>query len=484
MRPSRFLALLGLALLAGCGPTTVTSTAPSTGKTDVPIHNDTPLSELGPMFDGAPAPQSLPVYSSFDALPPKYDIVSLQSPIRNQKHRGTCTIFATLGLMEQLYIKEGTYRDPDFSEEYLQWAVKNQYGAYAGSEGSSPQANLAAIHQYGIVTEDLDPYQPNAWNETNDPACVSEDGELKSGLPTRCYTNGDPTPEALAGPKFKLPSGQWVSTNTTSLKSYIKANDQDVVVGLTFFYQAWNHRLSDLPINSDYWRMGFVTYPNAEDKTKSFAKPAGHGIVLVGWDDTLEVPMRDATGTIVTDSAGNPQKEKGFFIFKNSWGTGNFGINNPYGDGYGYISYRYVQEYGSAYVSGVPTDVPPPPSTSVTQHADAAPAMAIPDDDPAGINSTLSIPNAGAITDVKLGVDITHTWKGDLVVTLSHAGKTVTVQDRQGGSEDDLKTSFDLTDFSGLDAAGDWTLSVVDTAGYDVGTLNGWTLDVTSSSGS
>lgn len=30
------------------------------------------------------------------------------------------------------------------------------------------------------------------------------------------------------------------------------------------------------------------------------------------------------------------------------------GVKNPHGDGYGYLSMRYVKEYGNAYVSELP----------------------------------------------------------------------------------------------------------------------------------
>ena len=46
--------------------------------------------------------------------------------------------------------------------------------------------------------------------------------------------------------------------------------------------------------------------------------------------------------------------QKGFYIFKNSWGTSRFGVNNPNGAGYGYIQYKYVEQYGSAYTTTVP----------------------------------------------------------------------------------------------------------------------------------
>ena len=39
-----------------------------------------------------------------------------------------------------------------------------------------------------------------------------------------------------------------------------------------------------------------------------------------------------------------------------------------------------------------------------------------------------------------------------------------------------IEASFDLGGFSGVDAKGDWTLSVVDSAAQDTGTLKSWAL--------
>ena len=37
-------------------------------------------------------------------------------------------------------------------------------------------------------------------------------------------------------------------------------------------------------------------------------------------------------GNTVLDGAGNEITEKGFYLFKNSWGTSGFGIDHPAGD--------------------------------------------------------------------------------------------------------------------------------------------------------
>jgi len=106
-----------------------------------------------------------------------------------------------------------------------------------------------------------------------------------------------------------------------------------------------------------------VRYPNADDVTESHKEKAGHGILIVGWDDNYEVENVGKDGKPVLDSMGQPTKQKGFYIFKNSWGTAVFGVTNPNGAGYGYISQKYIEEYATAYTTTVPSldSMPPPP---------------------------------------------------------------------------------------------------------------------------
>jgi len=183
-------------------------------------------------------------------------------------------------------------------------------------------------------------------------------------LPTKCWTQGDPPDAAKTATKFFLPSGKYI--NTADIKAHITANKTAVAVGIDFFYQAWNHGLSKLPIDRTQLKLGVVRYPNQDDVTSSHTQRAGHGILIVGWDDDLQFQSVDKDDKPVVDAQGNPVMEKGFYIFKNSWGTDVWGIENPYGAGYGYISQKYIEQYGTAYTSGVPdlsgNNNPPPPS--------------------------------------------------------------------------------------------------------------------------
>ena len=77
--------------------------------------------------------------------------------------------------------------------------------------------------------------------------------------------------------------------------------------------------------------------------------------------------------------------------------------------------------------------------------------IAIPDNLTAGVTSTLSVATAVNLTDVKVRVEITHTWVGDLYVKLrSPAGTEVVLLDRPGippgggggCSNDNMEQSF------------------------------------------
>jgi hypothetical protein len=91
----------------------------------------------------------------------------------------------------------------------------------------------------------------------------------------------------------------------------------------------------------------------------------------------------------------------------------------------------------------------------------------IPDDNPAGINSKIQLAEAGVIRQLKVSLDITHTYIGDLIVELtSPSGAKATLHNRTGAGTDNLGTSYDsasvaaLVVFIGQSVQGDWMLSV------------------------
>ncbi|MEO3679860.1 S8 family serine peptidase [Rheinheimera sp. FR7-31] len=107
--------------------------------------------------------------------------------------------------------------------------------------------------------------------------------------------------------------------------------------------------------------------------------------------------------------------------------------------------------------------------------------VAIPDNNAEGISSVINVPQNGVVFGTNVGVNITHTWQGDLIVKLrSPAGTEHTLHNLSGGSADDLVQSWQTDAFNSEQMQGDWTLLVSDNAGLDTGTLNSWDLTLTA----
>lgn len=111
--------------------------------------------------------------------------------------------------------------------------------------------------------------------------------------------------------------------------------------------------------------------------------------------------------------------------------------------------------------------------------------LSIPDNDSAGIQSTISVSGSGTITDLQVSLQIQHTYRGDLVVQLvSPAGSTAVLSNRAGGSANDLLLSgVDVATFDGQAASGLWVLRVQDLAGQDVGQLSSWSVNIVAACG-
>lgn len=114
-----------------------------------------------------------------------------------------------------------------------------------------------------------------------------------------------------------------------------------------------------------------------------------------------------------------------------------------------------------------------------------SPGLRIPDNDPNGIERTLSSSESGRVKDAEVSIDVTHTYIGDLAVTLiSPSGKSIYLHNRTGGSLDNLiKTYTSATDIGlrairGEAVNGMWRLKVADLEVADEGKLNQWALKI------
>ncbi|NBD96140.1 MAG: hypothetical protein GVY11_06675 [Gammaproteobacteria bacterium] len=144
-----------------------------------------------------------------------------------------------------------------------------------------------------------------------------------------------------------------------------------------------------------------------------------------------------------------------------------------------------------------------------------SPGQPIPDASPDGIDSDLVIAASGELSGLAMTLDISHTYVGDLIITLEHVdtGTSIELVNRADGASatfgcnssniqtavsDDAPLSLQddcddgdqpdaypaaayrpndpMAGFSGEDLSGTWRLNVSDNAGLDTGTLNEWCL--------
>ncbi|MGD1224193.1 S8 family serine peptidase [Streptomyces krungchingensis] len=116
-------------------------------------------------------------------------------------------------------------------------------------------------------------------------------------------------------------------------------------------------------------------------------------------------------------------------------------------------------------------------STGGTTFTSAGP-VAIPDAGSA-VASPITVSGRGgnAPAALKVGVDITHTYRGDLVIDLvAPDGSTYRLKSSSSSdSADDVSATYTV-DASGEAADGTWKLRVQDVAAQDTGTINSWKL--------
>jgi subtilisin-like proprotein convertase family protein len=113
--------------------------------------------------------------------------------------------------------------------------------------------------------------------------------------------------------------------------------------------------------------------------------------------------------------------------------------------------------------------------------------LSIPDNKAAGVSSTIAIAQSGTVAEIKVSVDIKHSYIGDLrVVLTSPSGRSTVLHPQLGGSADNLVTTYNsavpgiLDDMVGQPMMGTWTLNVSDRARVDVGKLRKWSIELRS----
>ncbi|GAA1029346.1 serine protease [Virgisporangium ochraceum] len=117
---------------------------------------------------------------------------------------------------------------------------------------------------------------------------------------------------------------------------------------------------------------------------------------------------------------------------------------------------------------------PPPPGCSGTNGTD----VMIPDNTTVYSDIAISGCNRNASATASVTADIRHTYRGDLVVDLvAPDGSTYNLHNGAGGSADNLSIAATVN-LSSEAASGTWRLRVQDTATFDTGYVNTWSLTV------
>ncbi|MGW3124250.1 M4 family metallopeptidase [Streptomyces sp. NPDC001107] len=102
--------------------------------------------------------------------------------------------------------------------------------------------------------------------------------------------------------------------------------------------------------------------------------------------------------------------------------------------------------------------------------------LSIPDNGPAVTSSiTVSGRSGNAPSNLQVSVDITHTWRGDLVIDLlGPSGAAYRLKNfSSSDSADNVQATYTVN-ASSETANGTWKLKIQDQAAQDVGTLNSW----------
>ena len=119
-------------------------------------------------------------------------------------------------------------------------------------------------------------------------------------------------------------------------------------------------------------------------------------------------------------------------------------------------------------------------------YVEEAISQKIPDSKKEGITRSFDIEAPGKVKSVEVSVEITHTYIGDLKVTLkSPKGTSIYLHNRFGVGQDNIPkktysvgTTPNLAKLARENIMGKWSLNVADLAPLDRGKLNRWSLKI------
>jgi subtilisin-like proprotein convertase family protein len=206
----------------------------------------------------------------------------------------------------------------------------------------------------------------------------------------------------------------------------------------------------------------------------SFAAPAVSGVAALMLEANPALGYRDIQEILALTARNTDPGHSGWQTNGAShWNGGGMQVSDSYGFGLvdAHAAVRLAETWEGQ-------------GTFHNRHqlgASAAPGLAIIDH--GSVTSSISIAGGLEIQRVGVDLDLTHTWIGDLTVTLtSPAGTRSILVNRPGwgdASADDIHFTFDSVQFWGESGAGTWRLTVSDGEVGNTGRLDAWTLRLT-----
>jgi len=237
--------------------------------------------------------RSLPFASTragIPKLPPKVNLVSKMSPIRDQGNRGTCVAFCLTAIHEY-----ATHPKPDFSERHLYYLAKHIDGAPSDC-GTHQSAASRALRSTGQCLETIWAYNASA----------------------ACNAHGTPPHNAASdATQHKISLSAVNPHDIVGIKSAL-AQGRPVGISIPVYNSWYQSPTTD--------RTGRITMPFPGEHDVG-----GHCMCVVGYQDD--------TASTLTETPGG-----GYFILRNSWST-HWGRQCQYGAGYGTIPYAYIAAY-------------------------------------------------------------------------------------------------------------------------------------------
>ncbi len=239
-------------------------------------------------------------------------------------------------------------------------------------------------------------------------------------------------------------------------------------------------------------RTGGAGYGSGDTTTisgTSFAAPAVAGVVALMLEANPGLGYRDVQDILAysarkLDVASYGQALWGGYAHNgaDNWNGGGLHYSHLYG--FGLVDARAAVRLAEHWHTGQGTF-----AVQDTASASAAPALAM----PLGVSTaetTLIIAENLRIDTVRVTLNISHTYRGDLTATLvspdgtqsillNRIGRDPGASSGFGSSADNINFTFSAQNFRGELSAGIWTLRLQDAfTGADAGRLNSWSLEV------